>query len=154
MSAATSAQHQGLAFAPAQWPPRVGQWWPEQGGVFAGVLRARGDPLYDLCLVRGQLSPGASSWGALMDWAYGLRDHGFADWRLPNRREAALLVCNDFEARRTATWYWTRERNGSLYAWAQSFGYGEQDFFPTDTVPCHAMAVRLVPFPALSEPRT
>lgn len=108
-------------------PPRAGEKWPEQGGIYAGEVRGEnGAPNHHLILL-DQPEPAAMPWQKAMDWAAGLKVHGFSDWALPTRREQRLLFVNAREHFQEA-WYWSGEQHAanSGYAWVQDFGDGDQ----------------------------
>lgn len=117
-------------------PPRAGENWPEQGGIYAGEIRGEnGAPNHHLILL-DQPEPAAMPWQKAMDWAAGLKTHYapgfkvhvFSDWALPTRREQRLLFVNAREHFQEA-WYWSGEQHAanSLNAWVQGFGNGNQD---------------------------
>lgn len=120
--------HKASAKPIAATHPRVGEKWPEQGGIYAGEVRGEnGAPNYHLILV-DQPEPAAMPWQKAMDWAAGLKVHGFSDWALPTRREQRLLFVNAREHFQEE-WYWSGEQHAahSDNAWVQDFGDGYQD---------------------------
>lgn len=120
----------GVVFAaalqPGQ-PPAIGQKWPEQGGIYAGLSRgANGEP--DAHLILSTVEPSEDlSWDDAVAWAKALRDEGLDDWRLPTRSESALLFAN-LRDLFPARWHWTSEQPSRTYAWNQDFDVGTQYF--------------------------
>lgn len=105
--------------------PAIGELWPGQGGVFAGLVRdAEGRTR---ALIVPDAKPSAAlPWRKAMDWAAKLRTDGHADFALPNRNEARVLWANlrdSFEPH----WHWLSEEEGRSYAWFQDFSVGFQD---------------------------
>ena len=114
----TSDKASGTTPQGAPTPPRVGEFWPEQGGVYAGVMRgADGAPDYHLIVGSEEVqSIGWGGYGTKVDgadsepdglantqalcaaatehpaaqWAAGLTERGMSDWYLPSRRELRL----------------------------------------------------------------
>ena len=130
----------------------VGQFIPEQGGFYAGIVRGEADaPAYHLFISPrdtditkiefgnyGKKIPNADSVNdglantrALI--AHGdhpaaeactaLRSGGFDDWYLPAQAEAMLAFANCRDQFETDL-YWTSSQFSVHYAWAQSFGNG------------------------------
>ena len=106
--------------------PAIGQPWPGQGGIYAGVVRGRdGGPDYHLIVAEEDRND--IKWKPAMEWAAGLRIDGHNDFTLPWRAEQAILFGNVPELFQT-TWYWSREQPAELgaFAWYQSFDVGHQ----------------------------
>jgi hypothetical protein len=110
-----------------QQPPPLGASWPEQGGIYAGLVRGiAGAPNYHLIVAEAAAED--LSWKKACTWAADLKLHGFADYALPDRREQRILflqVQELFEA----DWYWsgTQSAADAAYAWCQTFDTGTQD---------------------------
>lgn len=108
--------------------PRIGEQWPAQGGVYAGIARGtEGRPDYHLILFSLSAKQDAT-WQQAKEWAADLRGgHGLDDYTLPTRREQALLYANVPEQFENA-WYWSSEQLAAFvdYAWMQVFGNGDQ----------------------------
>lgn len=126
-------------------PPAIGQLWPEQGGVYAGIARGfDGQP--DHHLILSATKADAMPWQRAMDWAGALLDGAHNDWALPTRPQSALLFANlrdQFEQR----WHWTNETyegDGSC-AWVQYFDDGCQDVNLRKSYEGPARAVRRLP---------
>ncbi|MCI0492949.1 MAG: DUF1566 domain-containing protein [Planctomycetes bacterium] len=105
--------------------PRIGQPWPGQGGIYAGIMRGRdGEPDYHLIV--GQ-SIDETTWEKAKNTVASMESEGHRDFTLPFRAEQALQFANVPELFEKE-WYWSREQraeNGDC-AWGQSFGYGLQ----------------------------
>ena len=120
--------------------PRIGRYWDGHGGIYAGIL---GMPDADYHLILGEQTKRDVIWALAADWALTVHADELNDFRLPTRKEAALLYANlqdHFEDR----WFWTGEPYppDSKCAWVQTFGYGRQaDARLTDA--CRACAVRI-----------
>lgn len=109
--------------------PCIGESWPDQGGIYAGIMRGHdGGPDYHLIV--GPEHDGELKWQAAMDWAIALNmKNSIKDFTLPFCAEQSLLfaaVPELFEK----TWYWSREQRAedADYAWYQSFGNGYQHY--------------------------
>ncbi len=123
--------------------PRIGNEWPEAGGIYAGIVRAHPVDCH-LILAKEDLKRDII-YGNACDWARSVVADGHTDFRLPIRREAALLYANLQDCFEDL-WYWTLEpyHADPLCAWVQTFGYGRQaDARMTDA--CRARAVRVFP---------
>jgi hypothetical protein len=104
--------------------PHIGEQWPEQGGVYAGLARGfDGEPDAHLVLLPDEPA-GKLSWPAAVKWAKGLGNEA----RLPTRFESALLYTNLQDQFRTDDWYWTGTQSPDNYAFIHYFGYGTQDY--------------------------
>ena len=150
--------------------PRIGQPWPEQGGIYAGIMAGRdGQPDYHLILAPaeqgsfedvewgpyGKSIEGASSYFdgrantaamAAADIELGarvlaLQIDGHADYHLPSQAEMHLLAANLKDQFEQDDWYWTSTQYSSITAWLQDFSYGTQSSSLKD-VEARARAVR------------
>ncbi len=106
--------------------PRIGSAWPDQGGIFAGLVRGQ-EGAADYLLILGPERESELGWQAAIDWAAGLDIDGHRDFSLPTRAEQAVLFGNlrdQFES----DWYWSCEQLAASadYAWRQLFGSGGQ----------------------------
>lgn len=135
-------------------PPRVGEHWSGQGGIYAGIVRGRdGAPDYHLVLATAPESiftkraigtygtdvTGAASEhdGLANTLAYAaagsdlcreilaLEIDGHKDFYLPSRVEARLLWCN-LPEQFEKEWYLTSTQYSSGNAWFQFFYDGNQ----------------------------
>jgi hypothetical protein len=102
--------------------PRIGQLWPEQGGIYLGIVRgAKDEPDYHL--IRAEAEPAKRlTWQQAKKWAAGLTDGGHTDWQLPSRGHEGWL-CADGE---TFDWFWLAEKGDGSFAWNQYFDNGYQ----------------------------
>jgi hypothetical protein len=106
--------------------PNIGQVWPGEGGINAGLRRGLdGGPDYYLILHPDALK--ASKWDDAVAWAKDLKADGHTDFRLPLRADQSLLFSNVPELFEKE-WYWSGEQAASdpATAWYQSFSYGIQ----------------------------
>src|SRR3982751_2669492 len=101
-------------------PPRIGEVWPEQGGVYAGITRT--DELGQYHLIIGAEADTELNWNDAKSWAKNLNVHGFNDFALPLRNEMALAFWHVPELFQK-TWYWSGVQHAdySSYAWNQYF---------------------------------
>ena len=107
--------------------PEVGEYWPGQGGIFAGMMRGR-DGTKSYALILGPMLP-ESNFDAATKKAAKAKVDGHKDFRPPYRNEQSLLFANlkdHFKSR----WYWSCERRAvdEDYAWCQWFDDGFQDY--------------------------
>lgn len=133
-------------------PPAIGQIWPGQGGIYAGIMPARnGQEAYRLILGEelgrfewgpyGEESPAASLIDGLAN-TLALLEHG----EYPATKAAATHTAdghNDFYLPAAAElyevwlnqgykdWYglWTSSQRSADTAFVMCFGVGSQDFF-------------------------
>jgi hypothetical protein len=116
--------------APAQTeankPPSIGEYWPAQGGIYAGVARGR-DGERDYHLILSTEAPKEDfTWQAALDRAKSISVDGHSDFTVPTRFESALLYTNLQDQFDTDYWYWTSTQYSEDDAWTQSFGNGSQ----------------------------
>ena len=139
-------------------PPRIGQTWPEQGGIYLGVMPGEGGkPDYHLILSDkagefkdlawggyGHDEPGAKSDNdglantqALQasdelhpaaDRAAELDLAGFTDWYLPARNELRLAYITAKQHFDTEPYYWSSTQSSDDGAWDQTFNNGNQGY--------------------------
>ena len=123
--------------------PAIGTHWHGHGGIFAGIIRGR-DGGKDCALILGPQLP-ESNWKDAQKKAAAVSVDGHDDFRLPFRKEQALLFANvadQFQER----WYWSCERHADFdgYAWMQYFEDGNQGYDDVDDE-FLACAVRVIP---------
>jgi len=136
--------------------PAIGEEWPEQGGVYAGMVRgSNGLPDYHLIAAHPQeekklewgpagneVSGADHEWDGLAntialvkdveadhpaaDWAHQLNLNGHNDWYLPARRELSLLYANVPELF-DKVWHWSSTQHSANYAWSQAFVDGHHN---------------------------
>lgn len=152
LSAATPA-----AAAPAidsSSPPRIGEQWPGQGGVYAGLIRCPDGDYHQIVATAPEGERDAIKWGGYGDdkpeaqsdtdglantlallrsntqhpaaeWAAELSIGGHEDWYLPSRRELRLAWVNVPELFQSG-WYWSSTQSSPDSAWCQGFSVGNQ----------------------------
>jgi hypothetical protein len=106
--------------------PNIGQPWPGQGGINAGLRRGLdGGP--DYFLIVHPDARAAGKWDDAVAWAKGLEADGHRDFALPLRADQSLMFSNVPELFEKE-WYWSGEQDASdpASAWCQSFSYGGQ----------------------------
>jgi hypothetical protein len=151
--------------------PRLGTLWPEQGGIFLGVMPATADdqPEYGLILCvdpagdfkdtpwgeYGKRLDGCDSdndglantlamaeAGNNLAWRItALQAGGFSDWYLPARNELRLAYISAPKAFSTDDWYWSSTQYSAYGAWGQLFDDGSQYYGDKDSQ-ARARAVR------------
>ena len=108
--------------------PSIGSFWPEQGGIYAGVVAGKNsEPDYYLIHATSDFELTDINWTNAIEAAK-KEINGFNDWSLPDRREAPLLFINSQDSFDTDECYWTSEQ-GAHYpdcAWMQVFNHGNQ----------------------------
>jgi hypothetical protein len=128
-------------------PPAIGQVWPGQGGIYAGIVRgADGQP--DAHMVRLAVLPTEQiDWQATLDWAKTVEADGHRDFVVPTRFQSPILYGNLRELFETSGWYWTSTEYSERYAWIQYFDGGGQGNYGKSSK-ARAVAVRLIPINA------
>ena len=135
--------------------PRIGQPWPGQGGIYAGIMAGRdGQPDYHLISAPadqgsfediewgsyGKSVEGADSYfdgranttamaAAGLELGTRIRAlviDGHDDYYLPSQAEMHLLAANLKDQFEQDDWYWTSTQYSSGNAWFQDFSYGYQ----------------------------
>lgn len=148
-------------------PPIPGQYWPAQGGWYAGIQRSEDGAIgWHLILPqgvqfvlrdvvwgkRGQTVKGAdhqfdglANTLAMAEAGHKLAQHIRAlpgDCYLPSRFESALLYATLREQIELGDWYWTSTQYSSNFAWMQYFGDGSQTSYLYKDYEGRAVAVR------------
>lgn len=129
--------------------PAIGDYWPGQGGFYAGDMRGDDGTVYGLIVSDCDVAKdaGTAKWGPegqhqLSEWD-GLANtqalgasHAAAklatthsadqhsDFYLPARRELQLACATVPHLFGTDGWYWTSTPRSEDYAWAVDFEYG------------------------------
>lgn len=153
-------------------PPRIGQPWPEQGGIYAGIMAGRdGQPDHYLIVATAEQGEivdvewggygthiaGAESYfdgrantaamvAANLDLGKriaALQIEGHADYHLPSQAEMHLLAANLKEQFDQDDWYWTSTQYSAHGAWFQLFSNGNQSRTGKSS-DARARAVRLI----------
>jgi hypothetical protein len=108
-------------------PPNIGEYWPGQGGIYAGVARGR-DSERDYYLILSTEAPEEEfEWQAALDRAKSVSADGHSDFTVPTRFESALLYANLQDQFDTSYWYWTSTQFSENDAWGQDFYHGFQN---------------------------
>lgn len=108
--------------------PRIGDYWPGQGGIYAGLQRGNaGETDYHL-IVGPAIDP--CNWKTAKEKTAAVEVDGHRDFCLPLRKEQALQFANVPELFEKE-WYWSNEEHASdsTYAWSQYFDSGHQDYY-------------------------
>ena len=152
-------------------PPRIGEHWAGQGGIYVGVMRGRdGKPDHHLVAAIGEHELEDLMWGeygkkiegcdsyhdgkantaAMVAAGYELGKRiealdieGHADWHLPSQAEMHLLAANVKEAMQQGDYYWTSTQYSAHDAWHQHFDDGGQGIDSKDAE-LRAVAVRTI----------
>ena len=123
--------------------PRIGDRWPGQGGIYAGIMRGRdGAPDYHLLVGDAVETLKPIPWDKAMAAVKDMEGDGHKDYTLPFRAEQALQFANVPELFESE-WCWSCEQRaaGPVCAWVQRFGYGDQND-DRKSGDCRARAVR------------
>jgi hypothetical protein len=107
-------------------PPKIGEYWPGQGGIYAGVARGcYGERDYHLILST-EAPEEEFAWHAALDRAKSVSADGHSDFTVPTRFESALLYANLQDQFNTDYWHWTSTQFSEDNAWVQDFYSGNQ----------------------------
>ncbi len=126
--------------------PAIGEYWPGQGGIYAGDFRGGDGVVYGLIVAKEE-DAGTARWApegkrALSDWDgltntaalrsdcpaaklasdYVHDEH--SDFYLPARRELHLAAANVPDKFGQESWYWSSTPHLESYAWAVDFERG------------------------------
>lgn len=105
-------------------PPAIGEYWPGQGGVYAGQVREDDGTQYHLIL--SDVKPASRlKWRAGLAWAKTVSVDGHTDFELPTRRANALLFAN-LSDRFERAWHWSSTEYSASVAWGCYFTSGGQ----------------------------
>ena len=121
--------------------PKIGQHWPEQNGIYAGIARGfDGEPDGHIVLLDDMPPEEEMNWKDGMAWAAGLGDGA----RLPNRFEMALIGANINDKISPEGYYWSASEYSATHAWIQywvsSFPGGQN--YSNQTFAYYVRAVR------------
>lgn len=110
-------------------PPNIGEYWPGQGGIYAGVARGR-DSERDYHLILSTEAPEQEfKWQDALEHAKTIEADDHKDFTVPTRFESALLYANLQDQFDTDYWYWTATQFSESNAWYQYFDDGTQDHY-------------------------
>ncbi len=140
-----------IAPTPIKTFPKIGEFWPEQGGYLGAIMRGKDQP--DYCLI---VSPKecefdaefgssgkeieTSEWDGFANTQLMIKasagsypaaekccfDNGFNDWFIGSKREMRALYANVSELFDPEPWYWTSTQYSSYNASVQDFVGGGQ----------------------------
>ena len=138
--AATNA----AALRTVQLPP-IGEAWPGEGGVFAGLLKGEDGDYAVIVPLDPAADIAAAPWKDAIAAAGKFRTAQHDDYSAATRGELALCFHNVPELFKK-DWYWssTPSAGYASYAWYQDFYYGGQGYGPKD-YKLRARAVRRLP---------
>ncbi len=140
-----------IAPIPTKTFPKIGEFWPEQGGYLGAIMRGKDTP--DYCLIvsekeheftaefgsRGKEIE-TNDWDGFANTQLMIKaptgsypaaekccfDNGFNDWFIGSRREMRALYANVSELFDPNPWYWTSTQYSALSAYYQDFEVGSQ----------------------------
>jgi hypothetical protein len=114
-------------------PPAIGEVWPGQGGIYAGVARGRdGEPDYHLILC-AEAPTTDFNWQAALEFSKTIVADGHKDFTVPSRWESALLYANLQDKLDDDYWHWTSTQSSEHHAFSQHFYYGGQSTYSKDS---------------------
>ena len=103
-----------------QTPPNIGQHWPEQNGIYAGIARGfDGQPDGHIVLL-DDIPENKMNWKDAMAWAAGLGNGA----KLPDRFEALLIGANIHDKISPQGYYWSASEYSTTYSWNQHWDSG------------------------------
>ena len=148
MTAPEEEQPEASASSAPNGRPSIGDYWPNQGGFYAGDMRGDDGTIYGLIVADcgDSKDAGSAKWGAdgerdLSHWdglhntrrlinecpaaklaaAHSANEH--MDFYLPARRELQLAAANVPHLFGDESWYWSSTHYGQSTAWAVDFEY-------------------------------
>ena len=115
---------------------------PDAGEVYAGLSRNHDTGAWHHLVLLPATTDKDLKWQEAIEWAKSVGGE------LPTRFESALLYANVRDQIDQDYWHWTATDvpYEPLWAWGQTFDYGNQDLNRKDYHPFRARAVRRVPF--------
>lgn len=125
--------------------PRIGTFWQEQGGIYAGIVAGEdGQPDYHLIHASSEHEIFDADFHKAIGAAQTLLN-GFRDWYLPTSRDTRLLAINCRDSFDLEEWYWTSTQGSHIddHALMQTFDNGFQTYC-LKSAGCRARAVRRV----------
>lgn len=132
-------------------PPRIGDYWQNEGGIFVGTINHhQGGQQWHLIMAVPQNKltlgeygvevegaddywDGAANTQAMLatdkspaaTWAASLNIDNHSDFYLPAQRELNL-ICINANHLAEPVWHWSSTQFSAYTAWGQGFGYGDQ----------------------------
>jgi hypothetical protein len=131
LAAATVLLFLPVSFADTYTPPVGG--FATDGTVFAGATPIANKPVY----TTPDDAPDLFSWNDAGNYCSTLHEFGHDDWRLPDKRELAVLYDNRKVGALNGTfnktggpagWYWSSSESGGGQAWVLRFTNGEENY--------------------------
>ena len=112
---------------------KIGQHYPEQGGVYAGIASGDEDKSAYHLFVGPELDGGvANNWHKMRELAHECKFCGFEDFVLPSPIEQTLIWANAPLLFDNSRFYWSSQlTNDSECAWVQNFQKADQYTFWT-----------------------
>lgn len=96
--------------------PKIGEHWPEQNGLYAGIARGfDGEPDGHIVLLDDMPPENEMNWVAAMTWATGLGNGA----KLPDKFEMGLLGANISDKLSPEGFYWSESAYVTTHAWVQ-----------------------------------
>lgn len=110
--------------------PRIGEYWPGQGGRFMGIL-LDDDGGSEYALIKAEKEAAKVTHAGALAFAQTMKADGHSDFDAPSPHEGRLLFVNG-DGLFKKEWYWLKPRSAddSSYAWSQSFYGGYQNDYP------------------------
>lgn len=110
----------------ASTPPKIGEVWSGQGGIYCGLARCEGEqPDYHLILAETAPEQGFK-WADGLEYASTIVADGHKDFSVPTRFDSALLYANVRDKLDTSKWHWTSTQSSEDCAFDQLFSHGNQ----------------------------
>ena len=132
--------------------PRLGEYWPGQGGIFHGLMLSRdGGADYALLSVELKHHHAGDGFDAMQDYPKKLKIDGHSDFEMPTRAEQRVQFANAKSEQFHDAYYWSCEQDASDsdYAWLQPFGHHGHQFVWHRDVKFRGCAVRRVPIASM-----
>jgi len=121
--------------------PKIGQHWPEQNGIYAGIARGFDDEPDSHIVLLDEMPPKKRmTWKDGVAWAASLGDGA----RLPNQFEIALIGANIGDMISPEGFYWSASEYPEGMVWnhyLSSSNPGFQEFWHK-TATCYVRAIR------------
>ncbi|HWX10395.1 MAG TPA: hypothetical protein VNZ04_00095 [Trinickia sp.] len=153
--------------------PEIGQYWPGQGGLYAGIVPANEGHLPRHLIVsvdevdgvawggreesetdaRSSHNGSTNTWALMVcghehpaaQWAADYTKDGHADFHLPSRSELQVAAVA-MRNEFAPAWYWSSTQHSWATAWGRSFGDDEaRRIVESKDVSGRARAVRTIP---------
>jgi hypothetical protein len=126
LQSAIDMAHAAAPQAPAGTIPLIGQRWPGQGGIYAGMLLSEDKLRNEHVIVATDEPTSDLDHAAGTKYAEGLDIEGHTDFQMFDRAEGHLLCANLKHLFDQTKWYWTRTQYSEGSAFVQDFNDGGQ----------------------------